>query len=557
MCDMCDMCETCGIRRQTGGFSVVAMLALLLSLSGVAVLAYWAGSSGLADGVLPSALERDASAVGVQAGSESAAAPVAGQPGERQILYYRNPMGLPDTSPVPKKDSMGMDYIPVYADEAQDDAGVVRVSPARMQTLGVRTAEVMRGALDGVLRAAGRVEIDERAQVVVAPRFEGWIERLHVNAVGDVVRRGQPMATAWSPALQTAGEEVRIAERLLQDSAADTEARAAASRLADAARARLANLQVAGQTGARQTVHAPADGIVLERLATQGARFMAGEALFRIANLSRVWVIAEVYERDLARVQPGDAVEVKVDAVPGRSFAGRVGYVYPTLNAGTRSTPVRVELDNPEGLLRPGMFAQLDFAPGASREGLLLPASAVIDDGERRVVLRALGEGHFEPVAVRLGERGRTFVEVLDGVAAGDRVLVSANFLIDSESQLRAALAGLSDAPQDYPAHEVEGVFEEAFTDGVSLSHEPIPALGWPEMTMDFGLADPALVEGLEAGTPIRFRFEDRGPGEYVVTRIERLAHPPGSGAGAAAPAETNANAGADTNAGGHDHAGH
>jgi Cu(I)/Ag(I) efflux system membrane fusion protein len=160
-------------------------------------------------------------------------------------------------------------------------------------------------------------------------------------------------------------------------------------------------------------------------------------------------------------------------------------------------------------------------------------------------------------VAVRLGERGRTFVEVLDGVAAGDRVVVSANFLIDSESQLRAALAGLSDAPQDYPAYEVEGVFEEAFADGISLSHEPIPTLGWPEMTMDFGLADPALVEGLEAGAPIRFRFEDRGPGEYVVTRIERLAHPPGSGAGAAAPAETNANAGADTNAGGHDHAGH
>ena len=486
-----------------------------------------------------------------QAQSDSAAP----ADGERKILYYRNPMGLPDTSPVPKKDSMGMDYIPVYADEAQDDAGVVRVSPARMQTLGVRTVEVAHGALDGVLRAAGRVEIDERAQVVVAPRFEGWIERLHVSAVGDVVRRGQPMATAWSPALQAAGEEVRIAERLLQDSAADTEARAAASRLADAARARFANLQVAGQTGARQTVHAPADGIVLERLVTQGARFMAGEPLFRIADLSRVWVVAEVYERDLARVQPGDAVEVKVDAVPGRSFAGRVGYVYPTLNAETRSTPVRVELDNPEGLLRPGMFAQLDFAPGASRQRLLLPASAVIDDGERRVVLRALGEGRFEPVAVRLGEHGRAFVEVLDGVAAGDRVVVSANFLIDSESQLRAALAGLSDAPQDYPAYEVEGVFEETFAEGVSLSHEPIPALGWPEMTMDFGIADPTLVEGLEAGTPIRFRFEDRGPGEYVVTRIERLAHPQGSSAGAAAPAEANANASAD--AGGHDHAGH
>ena len=513
-----------GARRRRGGFGMVAMLALLLALLGVAALAYWAGSRGLADGVLPPVAGSVPPPAGEAAGAGSGAtASSAHQAGERQILYYRNPMGLPDTSPVPKKDSMGMDYIPVYADEAQDDAGVVRVSPARMQTLGVRTAEVARGTLDTVLRAAGRVEIDERAQVVVAPRFEGWIERLHVNAMGDVVRRGQPLATAWSPALQAAGEEVRIAERLVRDSAADMEARAAASRLAEAARARLANLQVPGQTGARQTVHAPADGIVLERLATQGARFMAGEPLFRIADLSRVWVIAEVYERDLARVQPGDAVEVKVDAVRGRSFAGRVGYVYPTLNTATRSVPVRVELDNPEGLLRPGMFAQLDFAPGATLERLLLPASAVIDDGERRVVLRALGDGRFEPVAVTLGERGRELVEVLDGVAAGERVVVSANFLIDSESQLRAALAGLGDTPQDYPAHEVDGVFEEAFEGGVSLSHAPIPALGWPEMTMDFGLAEPALAEGLEAGTPIRFRFEDRGPGEYVVTRIERV----------------------------------
>ncbi|MFD1262684.1 efflux RND transporter periplasmic adaptor subunit [Thauera mechernichensis] len=433
-------------------------------------------------------------------------------------------MGLPDTSPVPKKDSMGMDYIPVYADEASDDAGTVRVSPARMQTLGVRTATVARGTLDAVLRASGRVEIDERAQVVVAPRFEGWIERLHVSAVGDVVRRGQPLLTAWSPALQSAGEEVRIAERLVTASAADPEARAAAARLAEAARARLASLQVAGQAAPRQTLHAPADGIVLERMATQGARFMAGEALFRIADLSRVWVIADVFERDLGRVQVGDRVAVSVDALPGQRLEGRIGYVYPTLDAGTRSTPVRIELDNRAGQLRPGMFATVDFAPGAARERLLLPASALIEDGERQVVLRALGEGRFQPQPVRIGERGREQVEVLDGIAEGDRVVVSANFLIDSESQLRAALAGMGDAPpQDYPSHDTRGVFEEAFDGGVSLSHDAIPALGWPEMTMDFSLAEPALVEGLAPGTPIRFSFEDRGPGEYVVTRIERV----------------------------------
>lgn len=503
------------------GRGALRVLALLTLVAAVGAAGYWAGSRAAGP------VHGSAAQIGTEADSGVVAAVTnTGAPasGERQILYYRNPMGLPDTSPVPKKDSMGMDYIPVYADEANDDAGTVRVSPARMQTLGVRTATVARGTLDAVLRASGRVEIDERAQVVVAPRFEGWIERLHVSAVGDVVRRGQPLLTAWSPALQSAGEEVRIAERLVTASAADPEARAAAARLAEAARARLASLQVAGQAAPRQTLHAPADGIVLERMATQGARFMAGEALFRIADLSRVWVIADVFERDLGRVQVGDRVAVSVDALPGQRLEGRIGYVYPTLDAGTRSTPVRIELDNRAGQLRPGMFATVDFAPGAARERLLLPASALIEDGERQVVLRALGEGRFQPQPVRIGERGREQVEVLDGVAEGDRVVVSANFLIDSESQLRAALAGMGDVPpQDYPSHDTRGVFEEAFDGGVSLSHDAIPALGWPEMTMDFSLAEPALVEGLAPGTPIRFSFEDRGPGEYVVTRIERV----------------------------------
>ena len=193
-----------------------------------------------------------------QAQSDSAAP----ADGERKILYYRNPMGLPDTSPVPKKDSMGMDYIPVYADDQPDDSGAVVVSPARIQTLGVKTAEVELRTVDAAVRASGRIEFDERRQVVVAPRFEGWIERLHVNAVGDPVRKGQPLFTAYSPELQSTGEELRIAERLASQSAAqDPIASESARRLAEATRARLRNLQVAGQAGARQVFHAPASGV--------------------------------------------------------------------------------------------------------------------------------------------------------------------------------------------------------------------------------------------------------------------------------------------------------
>ena len=465
--------------------------------------------------------------------------------GERQILYYRNPMGLPDTSPVPKKDSMGMDYLPVYADDRPDDRGAVVVSPARIQTLGVRTAVVERRAVDATVRASGRVEIDERRQVVVAPRFEGWIERLQVNAVGDVVKKGQPLFIAYSPELQSAGEELRIAERLARDSAAhDPLASESARRLAEATRARLRNLQVAGQSGARQVFHAPASGVVLDKMAVEGGRFMAGEALFRIADLSRVWIIADLYEQDLARVQVGQGAQVVLDAWPGRSFAARVGYLYPTLDTATRSTRVRLELDNAEGLLRPGMFAQVVLAVGDATPKTVVPVSAIIDDGERRVVLRALGEGRFRPQAVKLGARGREWAEVLEGVEEGERVVVSANFLIDSESQLKAALANLmaleadaaasanAAAPAARPRYDTTGTLEavDLETRSLTLSHAPIPELKWPRMTMDFQLADPALVQGVAPGSAVRFSFEVGEPGEYVVTRIEAAQAQPDAG---------------------------
>ncbi|TAH50480.1 MAG: efflux RND transporter periplasmic adaptor subunit [Betaproteobacteria bacterium] len=512
------------------------MTAIAAALALAAGAGYWLGHRPAADA--PAAPST------TPAAATSAAAPVAG---ERKILYYRNPMGLPDTSPVPKKDSMGMDYIPVYADDRPDDAGVVAVSPARMQTLGVKTALVETRSVDTAVRATGRVELDERAQVVVAPRFEGWIERLHVSAVGDPVRKGQPLFTTWSPELQSAGEELRIAERLARDSgASDAVAGEAARRLADATRARLRNLEVAGQTAARQTFHAPANGIVLEKAAVQGARFMPGEALFRIGDLSRVWVLADIYERDLARLRVGQTASVTFDAFPGRRFEARVGYLYPTLDTATRSTRVRLELDNRDGALRPGMYAQVELAVGGAQPVTTVPDSAVIDDGRRQVVLLALGDGRFRPQPVRLGARGGDFVEVVDGVKPGERVVVSANFLIDSESQLRAALSNLGDAgpaaAAEHATHQAaaslraEGTIDaiDMEAGSVTISHGDIPALNWPPMTMDFTLADPALARGIAPGLPVRFEFGERGAGEYVITRIERLSAAQAPAAGSA-----------------------
>lgn len=508
---------------------------------------YWVGSEkavlpGIASaGVQQSAQPADSTAAPTSGPSTgSATAGNASTPsGERRILYYRNPMGLPDTSPVPKKDPMGMDYIPVYADQSPDDSGVVVVSPARVQTLGVRTALVEEQPLQATVRASGRVEVDERAQVVVAPRFEGWIERLHVSAIGDSVRKGQPLFTTYSPELQSAGEELRIAERLASDSeGVDAVANESARRLAEATRGRLRNLQVAEQTSARQTFHSPTNGIVLEKVALQGARFAAGETLFRIADLSRVWIIADVYERDLARVRTGQPARVTLDAFPGQHFEAKVAYRYPTLNAATRSTPVRLELDNRAGQLRPGMFAQVELDIGGSAPRTTVPASAVIDDGQRQVVLLALGEGRFQPRPVQLGERGNDAIEVIEGVKPGDRVVVSANFLIDSESQLRAALANLADSgagqssaqsgsgqPGDGATHRAEGTLDaiDRAARSVTVTHGEIPSLKWPAMTMDFLLADHALANGIAPGTLMRFEFRQGEPGEFVITRIEPL----------------------------------
>lgn len=449
--------------------------------------------------------------------------------GERKILYYRNPMGLPDTSPTPKKDSMGMDYVPVYADDKPDDSGSVIVSPARIQTLGVKTATVKRSVLDTTVRANARIEIDERSLIAIAPRFEGWVEQLHVNAVGDLVKKGQPLFTAYSPELQSTGEELQIAERLAkQVDPNDPVASKSAQELVSALKSRLQNMEVAGQTGPRQTFFAPANGFVIEKPVIQGSRFMPGESLFRFADLSKVWIIADVYEQDLANIKVGQNANVLVDAFPNNVFEAKVSYIYPTLNTETRSTPVRLVFDNAEALLRPGMFARITFDVGMPHESVTVPTSAVIDDGKRQVVLLALEEGRFKPQSVTIGKRGQDLVEVLDGVEPGDRVVISANFLIDSESQLKAALSNFVEPSQETHKHQanalynVKGVLEKIDAENMSvvISHEVIPELNWPAMTMPFDVSDIAIVKNIPLESSIDFVLEENASGEYVVTSI-------------------------------------
>ena len=354
-------------------------------------------------------------------------------------LYYRNPMGLPDTSPVPKKDSMGMDYMPVYADDLAGAPGSVAISPERVQLLGVRTETAGMRTMTRSIRAVATVAVDERRVAVVAPRFEGWIETLNVSATGDAVERGQTLFSYYSPDLALAEREYLLASGDL--------AQSALSRLenlnipAD----EIARLRKTGKPGRTASLAAPISGVVMEKAAIQGMRFATGDTLYRIVDLSHVWVLADVFEQDIADIRPGQTARISVAAYPDANVSGQVTFIYPTLNPTTRTAKLRIEVDNAAMLLKPDMFATVEIAAlvGAA-EVLAAPESAVLDSGTRQVVLVERSAGHFEPHPVTLGRHADGYVEIRSGIAAGDKLVVGANFLIDAESNLRTALQGFS-----------------------------------------------------------------------------------------------------------------
>jgi len=424
-----------------------AAIALTMAVvAGALGAGYWLGSKGIiGNGKIPAA-------------QIAATEPAKKEP---KILFYRNPMGLPDTSQTPKKDQMGMDYIPVYEGEEETSTEArnqVKISTEKIQKLGVRSEAAAMRDLSRIVRAVGRVEANERLTYTVAPKFEGWIEKLHVNTTGQAVRRGQPLLEVYSPELVSAQEEYAIASQGQQAlKNAGPEAQASMKQLAEASLIRMRNWDISGEqlkdlsknSGPRRTLtyRSPVNGIVIEKKAVQGMRFMPGEVLYQIADLSSVWILADVFEQDLALVQPGQTAKIKLNAYPGKEFSAKLTYVYPTLNAQTRTVSVRLELANPGGLLKPAMYADVELAAPSNGKVLTIPTSAVIFGGTRQTVLVELAEGRFEPREVKLGVQGNDYVEVLEGVGEGEKVVVAANFLIDSESNLKAAFGGMSSAP--------------------------------------------------------------------------------------------------------------
>ncbi|MBX3501352.1 MAG: efflux RND transporter periplasmic adaptor subunit [Alphaproteobacteria bacterium] len=378
------------------------------------------------------------------------AAPAEAKGGARRIVYYRNPMGAPDISKTPKKDSMGMDYIPVYEDEVSGPPGTLRIAPEKVQRAGVRTGIVGRRPLTRTVRAYGTIEHDERRQAVLTAKFDGFVEELLVPLTGADVTAGQPLARIWVESREILQKQSDYAAALRGGRPADLERAAANLRQFDIPEAVFETLRRTGEPVRSLTINASMGGTVLERPALNGMRFTAGMTLFRIADLSVVWAMARVAERDLPAIAVGQSVRVMPSGTVGEPIEGRVDFVYHDLDAATRTGLVRIELANRERRLRIGQYADIAIATGGGRAALVVPDSAVIDSGTRRVAFVVRGEGLFEARDLVLGRRGDGFVEVLVGLAEGERIVVTGNFLIDAESNLRAAIGGLTapGAPQ-------------------------------------------------------------------------------------------------------------
>lgn len=366
------------------------------------------------------------------------------EPSTRKILYYRNPMGLPDVSKTPKKDSMGMDYIPVYEGE-DTDGSTVQVSAGKLQRIGVRSEPATLRVIAVPVRAPGTIQLDERRISVIALRAESFIETVENVTTGSEVRKGQPLMRIYSPAVASAAAEYAATLGFKSDGTGPHGSRQRLLNLAVPPQL-ITDIERTRQAPITFTWTAPRDGIVLERNVSDGMRVMPGDTLFRIADHSHVWAMVDVAERDLAAVAEGQPVIVRVRSYPDRKFTGKVALVYPHLNPATRSARVRIELPNPSHLLLPDMYAEAEIDTGSGEKVVAVPESAVIDSGDRQVVIIDKGEGRFEPRNVQLGRRGVGYVQIKQGVSEGDAVVTSANFLIDAESNLKAALKGFSDA---------------------------------------------------------------------------------------------------------------
>ena len=430
--------------------------------------------------------------------------------------------------------------VPVYANSDMD-GGKITVSPRIQQNLGVRTAQVTQGILSPQVGAVGSIAFNERDQVIVQARATGYVEKLQVRATLDRVSKGQPLAEIYVPDWIAAQEEFLSVKRMQgTDLAVLVDGARQRMRQLGMSAAQIALVESSGQTQPRTTLVAPIGGVVTELAVREGMTVMPGVTLFRINGLGTVWANAEIPESQSALLRPGARVQAKAPAVPGVTFSGKVQAILPDVNAVTRTLKARLELVNPNGVLVPGMFVQMQLLDLRADKALLVPTEAVIQTGKRTLVMLAEDQGHFRPVDVEIGIESGGQTEIKRGLQIGQRVVVSSQFLIDSEASLKGVEARLNAEPAANvanavtatPRHQGEAKVENIGRDAVTLSHGPIASLKWGPMTMDFKLptaAGPVLPRGLSVGDKVDFQFTIGADKLPQITAMRLLAPDPKS----------------------------
>ncbi|MES2352856.1 MAG: efflux RND transporter periplasmic adaptor subunit [Pseudomonadota bacterium] len=449
--------------------------------------------------------------------------------GGKKPLYWHDPMFPQQKFDKPGKSPfMDMQLVPVYAD-GEGDGSNVTISPRVQQNLGVRTVEAIKGTLAPAVEAVGNVAYNERNIAVVQARANGFVEKLYVRAPLDPVKKGQMLAELYVPDWVAAQEEYLSVKRMAGTGFEDLrEGARQRMRIAGMTDEQIRRVEASGKVQSRITITAPVSGVVAELGAREGMTVMAGALLFRINGLQTIWVNAEVPEGLAAQVRLGNTVEARTPALPGIVFKGKVSAILPEVNPATRTLKARVEVANPEGQLVPGMFATVNFPHNARKDIVLIPSEAIIQTGQRSVVIVAQGEGKFVPVDVETGIETNGQTEIRKGLEAGQKIVVSGQFLLDSEASLKGVTTRMSDgaAPERGMAgsvtHHGEGKVEAIGKDEITLSHGPIPSLQWGPMTMGFKTHASGLPKNISVGDNVSFDIRQIKNGKFEIVAIAR-----------------------------------
>lgn len=478
--------------------------------------------------------------------------------GGKKILYWYAPMDPTYIRDEPGKSPMGMDLVPKYAgeDEEEEDKPGIKIDPATVQNIGVLTETVKRGDLRVEVRTVGTLDYNEDRIFWVNTKYDGWLEKVYVNYVGQPVRKGEPLFEIYSPDLVSTQEEylsaLKYRDKLAGSDFPDAVARA--ERLVEASRSRLLywditdeqirRLEEKGQITKTLTAVSPVSGLVVKKMdeALEGMHAKAGMNLYKVADLSSLWVHVEIYEYQLPWIKPGQAAEIEISYYPGEVFEGKVLFFYPYLDEKTRTMKVCIEIPNTDGRLRPEMFATVNFSPVAAEGAVLVPEMAVLHTGERDVVVLDLGGGRFEPRNVKLGLQGEGMYQVLEGLEGGEKIVTSSQFLIDSESNLREAINKMLMAKKGQPAEsEMQGMEGTATKDmgqgsetKDAMRGSETKSMDHTEHRMESGIDDPktirALQKVLDAYLPI-WRALAKDSTEGIEENAEKLATAAGDAA--------------------------